>query len=158
MKRLIYRVDDRFIHGQVLEGWVNYLKIVNIIIVNDLIADDSMRASIYGSTLPANTNYKVYSIKDFCKGKPYLKTKKKYTLVIVGSIDDLIKLKETFNESIYFNIGCISTGIRDVCVNDSVFLSLSDFKKLQDLSDEYNIYFHKVPWEKPVIFSNHKRV
>ena len=35
MKRLIYRVDDRFIHGQVLEGWVNYLHIKDIIIVND---------------------------------------------------------------------------------------------------------------------------
>ena len=78
MKRIIYRVDDRFIHGQVLEGWVNYLKISNVIIVNDILAEDNVRASIYGSTLPANAKYSVYSIRDFCSKKPYLKIKKKY--------------------------------------------------------------------------------
>ena len=66
MKHIIYRVDDRFIHGQVLEGWVNYLKIPNVIIVNDVIAGDNVRASIYGSTLPANSKFSVYSIHDFC--------------------------------------------------------------------------------------------
>ena len=53
MKHIIYRVDDRFIHGQVLEGWVNYLHIKDIMIVNDIIANDSIRASIYQSTLPS---------------------------------------------------------------------------------------------------------
>lgn len=157
MKYIIYRVDDRFIHGQVLEGWVNYLKISNVIIVNDLLAEDSIRASIYASTLPASTKFSVYSIKDFCAKKPYTKFKKKYTLVIVGSIEDLLKLGETFSNNIYFNIGCVTNCSQEVCINDSVFLSFSDFQKVQELSQSYDIYFHKVPWEKPVIFSNHNR-
>ena len=157
MKHIIYRVDDRFIHGQVLEGWVNYLKIPNVIIVNDVIAGDNVRASIYGSTLPANSKFSVYSIHDFCFKKPYLKNQKKYMLVIVGSIDDLFKIEETFSNNIYFNIGCMTDASHDVCINDSVFLSLNDFHKLQNLSELYDIYFHKVPWEKPVIFSNHNR-
>lgn len=157
MKYVIYRVDDRFIHGQVLEGWVNYLKISNVIIVNDLLAEDSVRASIYASTLPSNTKFSVYSISDFCSKKPYIKYKKKYVLILVGSIDDLIKIQETFSSNIYFNIGCITNNSKEVCINDSVFLSIKDFEKIQQLSQSYDIYFHKVPWEKPVIFSNHNR-
>ena len=157
MKNIIYRVDDRFIHGQVLEGWVNYLKISNVIIVNDLLAEDSVRASIYASTLPANTKFSVYSINNFCSKKPYTKYKKKYTLILIGSINDLLQIKDTFSENIYFNVGCISDSSQEVCINDSVFLSLNDFQKLQNLSELYDIYFHKVPWEKPVIFSNHNR-
>lgn len=158
MKYIIYRVDDRFIHGQVLEGWVNYLKISNVIIVNDILAADSLRASIYACTLPDSTKFSVYSIKDFCAKKPYTKFKKKYTLIIVGSVKDLMEIKETFSNNIYFNIGCVSDCSQEVCVNDSVFLSLKDFQDIQDLSQLYDIYFHKVPWEKPVIFSNHNRV
>ncbi len=156
MKRLIYRVDDRFIHGQVLEGWINYLKIHNVIIVSDIIAEDSIRSSIYAGTLPSNTKYSVYSINDFCLKKPYAKSKK-YTLILVGSIEDLFRLESTFSDNIYFNVGCLSSNNGEVCINDSVFLSLLEFKKLQDLSCRYNIYFHKVPWEKPVIFSNSER-
>ena len=158
MKKLIYRVDDRFIHGQVLEGWINYLHIKDIMIVNDVIAQDSIRASIYKSTLPAGSKFSLYSINDFCEKKPYLKIKKKYILIIVGSIDDLLKIEETFSSNIYFNIGCIADNSHDVCINDSVFLSLNDFHKLQSLSENYDLYFHKVPWEKPVIFSNNQRV
>lgn len=158
MKQLIYRVDDRFIHGQVLEGWVNYLHIKDIIIVNDVIAQDSIRASIYKSTLPAGSKFSVYSINEFCEKKPYLKIKKKYILIIVGSIDDLLKIEETFSSNIYFNIGCVADNSHEVCINDSVFLSLKDFHKLQSLSENYDLYFHKVPWEKPVIFSNNQRV
>ncbi len=157
MKRLIYRVDDRFIHGQVLEGWVNYLHIKDIIIVNDIVAHDSIRASIYQSTLPAGSKFSVYTTHEFCEKKPYLKNKKKFTLILLGSIDDLLKIEETFSSNIYFNIGCIADSSYDVCINDSVFLSLKDFNKLQSLSENYDIYFHKVPWEKPVIFSNTQR-
>ena len=77
MKHIIYRVDDRFIHGQVLEGWVNYLHIKDIMIVNDIIANDSIRASIYQSTLPSGSKFSVYTVNDFCEKKPYLKNKKK---------------------------------------------------------------------------------
>ena len=137
MKRLIYRVDDRFIHGQVLEGWVNYLHIKYIIIVNDIIAGDSIRASIYQSTLPAGSKFSVYTINDFCAKKPYLKNKKKFTLILLGSIDDLLKIQETFSSNIYFNIGCIADNTHDVCINDSVFLSLNYFHKLQTVSEKY---------------------
>ncbi len=157
MKHIIYRVDDRFIHGQVLEGWVNYLHIKDIMIVNDIIANDSIRASIYQSTLPSGSKFSVYTVNDFCEKKPYLKNKKKFTLILLGSVDDLLKIKETFSSNIYFNIGCVADITHEVCINDSLFLSLNDFQKLQILSENYDIYFHKVPWEKPVIFSNHKR-
>ena len=99
MKRLIYRVDDRFIHGQVLEGWVNYLHIKDIIIVNDVIANDSIRASIYQSTLPSGSKFSVYTVDDFCAKKPYLKTKKKFTLILLGSVDDLLKSTPSDNQN-----------------------------------------------------------
>lgn len=157
MKRLIYRVDDRFIHGQVLEGWVNYLHIKEVIIVNDVIARDGVRASIYQSTLPTGLKFSVYTINDFCEKKITYQNKKNFTLVLIGSVDDLFKIKETFSSNIYFNIGCIADSTRDVCVNDSVFLSLNDFYQLQTLSEIYDIYFHRVPWEKPVIFSHNRK-
>ncbi|MDE7170198.1 MAG: PTS sugar transporter subunit IIB, partial [Mucispirillum sp.] len=107
MNRIIYRVDDRFIHGQILEGWVNYLNIPNIMIVNDVLSGDKIRTNIYKSVLPESSKLSVYSIDDFCKKQPVSKIKKNYVMIIVDSVHDLLSLKKAFNDDIYINIGCV---------------------------------------------------
>lgn len=154
MKKIIYRVDDRFIHGQVLEGWVNYLHIPNVIIVNDIIAEDNMRAFIYKSTLPAGTNFSVFSVSDFLTQKQYSKFKKQRVLVIVGSVNDLYRLSSIFTDDIHINIGCISSSRHDICITDSVFVSFEEYDLLKKISENNEVYFNKVPWENPVVFSN----
>lgn len=156
MKRIIYRVDDRFIHGQVLEGWVNYLRIPNVVIVNDIIAEDSMRASIYKSALPPKTNFFVFSVSDFLTKKPYLKFKKQRVLVIVGSVGDLFQISPVFTNDVHVNVGCISSSRHDICVTDTVFVSFEEYDLLKKISESTAVYFNKVPWENPVIFSNKK--
>lgn len=52
MKKVIFRVDDRLIHGQVIEGWVKYFKIHHIYLVNDRVNDDPLQKMIYASSLP----------------------------------------------------------------------------------------------------------
>lgn len=156
MKKIIYRVDDRFIHGQVLEGWVNYLHIPNVIIVNDIIAGDNMRAFIYKSTLPPGTNFSVFSVSDYIKQKQYLKLKKHRTLIIVGSVEDLYKLSSILNSDVHVNVGCISSSRHDICITDSVFVTFEEYDLLKKISENNAVYFNKVPWEQPVIFLNSK--
>ena len=41
-----FRVDNRLIHGQVIEGWLPYTGASHLIVVNDKLAHDSMRQQI----------------------------------------------------------------------------------------------------------------
>lgn len=41
-----FRVDNRLIHGQVIEGWLPYTGASHLIVVNDSLAHDDMRQQI----------------------------------------------------------------------------------------------------------------
>ena len=53
MKIQLARIDDRFIHGQVLTKWVKQTPIDRIIIVSDGVAEDEMRKTLVLSVAPA---------------------------------------------------------------------------------------------------------
>ncbi len=40
MTKLVFRIDDRLIHGQVIEGWVHALNLTRIVVASDRIKED----------------------------------------------------------------------------------------------------------------------
>jgi mannose/fructose/N-acetylgalactosamine-specific phosphotransferase system component IIB len=46
------RIDDRLIHGQVVEGWVNYLKATCIVVADDKVAANPVQRSIMEIAVP----------------------------------------------------------------------------------------------------------
>lgn len=46
------RVDDRLIHGQVIHGWVPYLKTRRIVVVDEALAQDEERKAIAQLSVP----------------------------------------------------------------------------------------------------------
>ncbi len=150
MKRIIYRVDDRFIHGQVIEGWINYYNIPNIILVNDVIASDMCQKLIYESIMPVGKRLIVTTVSDFLKKKPYKKIKKGCVLIIVGSIYDMYTIKDLPDEDSYINIGCLANGSRAIEITDTVFIDFNQFEMLKEMSLHHDIFVHKLPWDMPV--------
>ncbi len=158
MKRIIYRVDDRFIHGQVIEGWINYYNIPNIILVNDRIAGDSCQRLIYESIMPMGSRLLVTTVSDFEKKKPYKKFKKGGVLIIVGSVRDMYSIRDLPDEDSYINIGCIATGGRAIEVTDTVYLDCEQLDMLKEMSLSHDVFVHKLPWDMPLDirgFENH---
>jgi mannose/fructose/N-acetylgalactosamine-specific phosphotransferase system component IIB len=52
MSVLLFRVDERLIHGQVVVGWARRLRPRRIIVVNDELAADALEQSIYRTGIP----------------------------------------------------------------------------------------------------------
>lgn len=153
MERIIFRVDDRFIHGQVLEGWINYLRIKNILIVNDDIALDEKKAFIYQSVMPTFSNLKILSIDDFLDLDISENYKKGYLLIILNSINDLKRIMPNIPKTdSYINLGCLSNNRENIFVTDNCFVNKEDFESLLyiSLSLNKNIFAHKLPQEKVV--------
>jgi len=66
---VLVRVDERFVHGQIIEAWVPYTKANTIIVINDALSKDSLMKGIIESTVPQNISVLV---KDFSEGIGYL--------------------------------------------------------------------------------------
>ena len=49
---LWFRIDNRLVHGQVIEAWLPYLEAGRLLVVNDAIADDQLQQSIMSLAVP----------------------------------------------------------------------------------------------------------
>ncbi len=55
MPIVLFRIDDRLLHGQVVVGWGGRLELDYYVIVDDLLADSGWEQDLYASGLPEGT-------------------------------------------------------------------------------------------------------
>ncbi len=58
------RIDDRLIHGQIVTAWCGYLKITEIVAVDDALAANKSLQSIALMGVPGNYKPRIVSMKD----------------------------------------------------------------------------------------------
>jgi len=154
MKKIIFRVDDRLIHGQVIEGWVKYFKISHVVLVNDRVSADPLQKMIYSSSLPPGTELTICTLDEFRVGYNANKYNKDYVLVLVETVDDLYSVKELIDEKVYVNIGCVASREHKIEVSNTVYLNPEEIYKVCSIRSEYEVFIHKVPWETSVEIMN----
>ncbi len=158
MKKIIFRVDDRLIHGQVIEGWVKYYKIHRIMVVSDRIAGDSLQRMIFQSALPSGCTLEIMNVDQFITGFGRLKGVRDYTLVLMESVEDLARCTELIDNDVYVNIGCVACREHKVEVSNTVFLDLNEIEQVCSIRDMVEVYIHKVPWEPSVEIRNFSKL
>ena len=60
------RIDDRLIHGQVVEGWVNFLKATCILVADDTVASNAMQCSIMRISAPQGLKVCIGGVQEIC--------------------------------------------------------------------------------------------
>ncbi|OON41096.1 PTS fructose transporter subunit IIB [Izhakiella australiensis] len=67
MNILLARIDDRFIHGQVVTRWVKQHPAERIIVVSDEVAADELRKSLLISVAPSGMKASVVSVEKMAR-------------------------------------------------------------------------------------------
>jgi len=60
------RIDDRLIHGQVVEGWVNFLKATCIVVADDAVASNPLQRSIMELSVPQGLKVLIGRVEEVC--------------------------------------------------------------------------------------------
>ena len=60
----IVRIDDRLIHGQIVQGWLKTIDVDKILIVSDEVANDEMQKILLSMAVPSSVKLVIKSIKD----------------------------------------------------------------------------------------------
>ncbi len=106
----IIRVDDRLIHGQVVEGWIKPLKISLVVICSDSIYCDAMQKTLFSLAIPPKVSLECSPISETAENI-VTKKYKNNTLILISSLvelDLLIQNVKTKNPDYIFppiNIG-----------------------------------------------------
>ncbi|MFN3550997.1 MAG: PTS system mannose/fructose/N-acetylgalactosamine-transporter subunit IIB [Endomicrobiia bacterium] len=88
----IIRVDDRLLHGQVVEGWIKPLNIDKIVVCSDLVACDIVEKTLFEISTPKHVklecNTIVFTAENLTKGI----YDKESVLILVSSLEELYSL------------------------------------------------------------------
>jgi mannose/fructose/N-acetylgalactosamine-specific phosphotransferase system component IIB len=111
---MILRVDDRYVHGQVIAGWVRPLGISHLILASDEIAADEWARNTYALAVPDNVKFSVATLDDLMAK---LDEKRNKTMVVVGSLKEALALIEKGLTVPEVDLGCVGyeEGKCEVC-------------------------------------------
>ncbi|MDR2104660.1 MAG: PTS sugar transporter subunit IIB [Deferribacteraceae bacterium] len=147
MKMVIFRVDDRLIHGQVIEGWIKNFHIPQVLIANNSVRNNAVQQMILQSVVPPKTTLNFLSL-DELKSDWDAFSKRKQILVLFESIFDLMLCDSLINNNTYVNIGCVASREHSISLTDTVFLEPDEIKYLQELANRWEVHVKKLPWDR----------
>lgn len=132
------RIDNRLIHGQVIETWIPYCKSKFVIVANDELAEDPLRQEIMKLAIPKNIKIFFSKIVDLMATIDEIKSYKKQSSIFV-LFADCKDARRAFDSGLKFyvlNIGNLhySPGKKQVC--DHVFLAKEDISCLKYLEKQ----------------------
>jgi mannose/fructose/N-acetylgalactosamine-specific phosphotransferase system component IIB len=129
---MILRVDDRYIHGQVIAGWVRPLGISHLILVSDEIAADDWARNTYSLAVPDSVKFSVASTDHLLE---LVDRQGNKTMIIVGTVKDAYCLIEKGLKVDNVDLGCLGydDGKCEVC--SYIYLSNEDIRYIRAIID-----------------------
>lgn len=147
----LVRVDNRLIHGQILEAWIPYLKATCIVVVDDQVVSDYFRETVIRMAVPSDVEVIICGVAEFAETCRFGRGKGPTTIVLFSKISDAWKARRLGYLFDQLNIGNVYNEECKVCCTPAVLLSDTDIRDINSLRDAgVKIELRRVPREKPV--------
>ena len=149
----LVRVDNRLVHGQILEAWVPFLRASCIVVVDDQVASDFFQETVIRMAVPREVQVIISGLKEFAETYSFTQGYGKKTIVLFSSVSDALVVHGLGFRFAKLNIGNVYNENCRICCTPSVLLSDTDIGDITRLHDEgVKIEVRRVPKEKPVDF------
>lgn len=132
---ILYRVDDRLVHGQVVEGWVPHLKAEELAVVSDEISGDEMRRAIMRFATPEGVDLKIMTVAEASAYLPEAAKSPRKVLLLLPGLAEALALSGKGLPIPSLNIGGMhySAG-KNLSIGKAIFLNDEDCAALKALS------------------------
>jgi mannose/fructose/N-acetylgalactosamine-specific phosphotransferase system component IIB len=147
---LLYRIDDRLIHGQVVVGWGQPLDLEFIVLVDDLVAASDWEQELYRMGVPPEMEVYFHSATDAIEALPTYRADPRPGLLLTGDISTMRRLVEGAGGNAV-NVGGIHSRAGRVQRMRYVFLSPDEEQQLRALEKRgVAVTAQDVPGARPV--------
>ncbi|MEI7527541.1 MAG: PTS sugar transporter subunit IIB [Elusimicrobiota bacterium] len=132
---ILYRVDDRLVHGQVAEGWVPHLKAEELAVVSDEIAADELRRDIMRFATPEGVDLKIMTVDEAAAYLPEAQKAERKVLLLLPGLEEALALLGKGVRIPALNIGGMhySAG-KNLSIGKAIFLNDQDCESLKKLA------------------------
>ncbi len=153
MPIVLVRVDDRLIHGQILEGWVPTTRAQELLVANDAAACDDVLRMIMESATPDTISLVVESVDNIAKMLRNELDSSVRRIIIMDNPLDALRLKRAGVPFDRLNLGNLRTDNGKVCLSRSVIVGDESLRILHEIIGEgVQVYIQSVPFETPSNF------
>jgi len=147
MKPVLFRVDDRLIHGQIIAAWVPFMRATRIIVADDHLPHNEMLSKILRLAVPTNLRVEIISVRQAValveqqRSGPGL-----VTIMLFASLAAVVQAVADGLSLIELNVGNIRNSTGKLQLVDSVSLDSQDIESLRKLrSHDIRITIQPVP-------------
>lgn len=130
----LLRIDDRLIHGQVVEGWVPYLKVDLVVVVSDAAAGDDIQTALMKMALPPSVGLLVLPVAGAAAALTGPQMTARKALVLVPGPAEALALIEQGVAVDRVNVGGLHHTVGKVQLGRALFLDEKDRLALKALA------------------------
>lgn len=131
----LVRIDDRLIHGQVVEGWIPHLRAELVIVVSDAAAADPVQAALMKLALPEEVDLEILGIAAAADHAVFRGTEKRRALVLAPGPLELLGLLDRGAKFALANVGGLHYTAGKVQLGKAIFLSDLDRDALKAIAE-----------------------
>jgi PTS system mannose-specific IIB component/fructoselysine and glucoselysine-specific PTS system IIB component len=135
MSLVLVRLDDRYVHGQVVVGWGRALRADRILLVDDAVRASEWEQDLYRLGVPPEVTLEFASVAEAGARLRALAAADERVIVIVGDIETLERVLASHPPITELNIGGLHTGPGRRQRLPYVFLTDTEARALERLSD-----------------------
>jgi mannose/fructose/N-acetylgalactosamine-specific phosphotransferase system component IIB len=153
MPIVLVRVDERLIHGQILQAWIPSIRADELFVANDLLAQDATQKRILEAAVPLSVRLTIDTIDGVARVLIDNRTLDRRRMVIVENPIDALRLRRSGVEFDLLNVGNYMAAEVALFVSPTVRLGKDSFTALRDITLEgVRVSIQTVPYDKPVDF------
>lgn len=147
----LLRIDDRLVHGQVVEGWAKSLRINHIIVASDSVYADEMQKALYLLAVPYGTELSCLPLSEAAQAWNANQWKNERALVLVSTPEDAYRLFEEGAPIKTVNLGGLHFRASRVQILKGISLDDLDVRALKGLMSK-NVFVEarSLPLDEPV--------
>ncbi len=151
MSLLLYRIDDRLIHGQVVVGWGQPLSLRFIVLVDDEVASSEWEQELYRMGVPPGMDVYFHTVAEMADAYASFANDARAGLLLVGSIETMQQLVQQHPDIRRVNIGGVHHAEGRLQRLRYVFLTHGEETALRDMQQHgVEVTAQDVPSTRPM--------
>jgi PTS system mannose-specific IIB component len=101
----IVRIDDRLVHGQIVQGWLKTVDVNFILVVSDAVARDDMQQMLLSMAVPSGVGIKISDVETAAKDILNNDYADKKTMALFSTPCDILRLLDKGVDIKSVNVG-----------------------------------------------------
>ncbi|HLL55037.1 MAG TPA: PTS sugar transporter subunit IIB [Myxococcaceae bacterium] len=145
----LVRVDNRLIHGQVIEAWLPHLRVEHLVVADDEACENALMREAMKMAVPSTIEVTIRPLAEV--DYRALVGDKKKTLLLMRDVSNVVEAREKGLPVQHVNLGNVHFSAGRKQVSASVFLSPTELVQLKMLAEQgAEVEARGVPTDRPV--------